>query len=31
MHDRAEVLRENRGLLMASYFGEQRVARDRPG
>jgi ABC-type branched-subunit amino acid transport system ATPase component len=25
MHDRAEVLRENRDLLMASYFGEQRV------
>jgi ABC-type branched-subunit amino acid transport system ATPase component len=25
MHDRAEVLRDNRDLLMASYFGEQRV------
>jgi branched-chain amino acid transport system ATP-binding protein len=25
MHDRAEVLRDNRELLMASYFGEQRV------
>jgi ABC-type branched-subunit amino acid transport system ATPase component len=25
MHDRADVLRENRDLLMASYFGEQRV------
>jgi ABC-type branched-subunit amino acid transport system ATPase component len=27
MHDRAEVLRDNRELLMASYFGEQRVRR----
>jgi ABC-type branched-subunit amino acid transport system ATPase component len=26
MHDRAEVLRDNRDLLMASYFGEQRVS-----
>jgi ABC-type branched-subunit amino acid transport system ATPase component len=25
MHDRAEVLRDNRELLMASYFGEHRV------
>jgi ABC-type branched-subunit amino acid transport system ATPase component len=25
MHDRAEVLRDNRDLLMASYFGEQRA------
>jgi ABC-type branched-subunit amino acid transport system ATPase component len=25
MHDQAEVLRDNRDLLMASYFGEQRV------
>jgi ABC-type branched-subunit amino acid transport system ATPase component len=25
MHDRAEALRDNRDLLMASYFGEQRV------
>ena len=27
MHDRAEVMRNNRDLLMASYFGEQRVRR----
>ena len=25
MHDRAEVLRDNRELLVTSYFGEQRV------
>ena len=29
MHDRAQALRENRDLLMASYFGEQAGASQR--
>jgi branched-chain amino acid transport system ATP-binding protein len=31
LHDRAEALRSNRELLLASYFGERAAAPGRPG